>query len=1544
MSISTGGRADKLGGRYEGLWVAHNLIRLVAEELREVQLELVGDEGRGVDLWVRNNEAVRTAQQCKRKNRTVGHWTIGELASQGVLGALAFQLRRDPSVQFTFISGHPAAELKELTETAATCGDDPDAFFEETLKLKARAGGLRRFCAAVDTTETTADGRREAFDFLKRTSVTLFDDSAEGRGFVQTICRCHIGGDPASVIEVLASFAVDQMGNTITTEIVRRLLLDRGFTFRRLAGDARVADRLEVLRAQFRDSLQSSLINSVLVNRPECQMVLETIQQESGPRLVLVHGRAGSGKSCVLLELAERLEGLGIAFLPIRLDRRCPRTSASYFGTEVCDLPESPAVTLNSFYPSRRAVLILDQLDAVRWTATHASAQWEACQEVIDEALRLPNLFVVVACRTFDLRDDQQIHSWHSRRKGREIELGELAERTVTEIVNASGRDYEQLTPRQRSMLRTPLLLSLWTQLVAQGSGESGWNSQSDLMRAFWKSRYAALESLELSLPECQTVLDEIVAEMDRRGRPSVPSRLLDSHPKVAAALKSLHVLVASGSLITFAHQSQFEYLFAVRLLNDVRRGAHSVCDWLRSSDQTLMRREQLRLVLTLLRDEDAEQYVKTFREIVNGPDGIRFHLKQLMLRLLGDLPDPSPAERQLVLELAEREPWQEHLIDQIASRQVIWFEVLCQGGLIERWLRSASERLTELALNIIRWWSRRHGNLVATLLGPFFGCPDPWPHRLASALPFDPLEDSENLFALRLRLIRAGVCKSRFLFSKELTAQRPDRAVDLLIAHLEQRENAAGSKDASPREVKNFPYYLAQFDAESLEPVIRSEPDAVWNRTLPFILTACERHLHGATQRKNSLFLRDSIWNESDRINRFANSIELPAILAKAGAILIGRDPTSFSKKFEAVFAHRAETIQYLAGLVLANADTQAADVAIGWLCECPGRLGLRDDRGGKWGMAARIIRRHAADCSEGVYRNLEAALLRFHDADEKSSVEWKVRSQTSGLKVESNRYGLAQHALLPGLPEDRLSDSIRSEIGVLSRKFLEPADAFSPNRSRMARTVVGPIPVKRVEKISDLGWLEIIRYAAREEDCYERRPGGSHARLTARDYANQLGQAAGRNPQRFADLLLQLSPRDSLEYVTALLHSVSASSPPTADMPDWNSIRPDQVLAVIRHVGFQTEREVGKELCWFVRERHELLADQPDILALLGRYATDHPDPACKDKVVWRGEAEIDYDAAAINCTRGIALQTIERLLFDFPRLFPAFESIVRRAILDPSPIIRVAAAGTCLPILNIDRGLAVELFLTSVSGVPQVLASHHIAEFIRYALSSHFPQLEALLNGMAKSETSRIATEGATWLTCAWIVDLTDRETVETYVRGNPAQRLGAARAAAHNCVDETLVERCVSLLDTLIHDADPAVQEVVVDYLRGENPLRYPAIREFTLRYISGPSFPAQPIWLLDALHKYPDSLIPLAPIFGAICGRLASDLADTVRARSSRNSYDLDRFVPLLLRLYEQSEQAQDFGLRTECLNWWDSLLQSRIGEAINMIERIDQGL
>lgn len=62
MAFEPGGYADKLGNRYEGRWVARQLLLLLNEQIQSVTLESVGDDEAGVDLWIERNDGGREAQ------------------------------------------------------------------------------------------------------------------------------------------------------------------------------------------------------------------------------------------------------------------------------------------------------------------------------------------------------------------------------------------------------------------------------------------------------------------------------------------------------------------------------------------------------------------------------------------------------------------------------------------------------------------------------------------------------------------------------------------------------------------------------------------------------------------------------------------------------------------------------------------------------------------------------------------------------------------------------------------------------------------------------------------------------------------------------------------------------------------------------------------------------------------------------------------------------------------------------------------------------------------------------------------------------------------------------------------------------------------------------------------------------------------------------------------------------------------------------------------------------------------------------------------
>ena len=56
MPLSAGA-ADKFGNRYEGRWTVFQMIEVMAGRAASLRLEPPGEEGQGIELWVRRGRA-----------------------------------------------------------------------------------------------------------------------------------------------------------------------------------------------------------------------------------------------------------------------------------------------------------------------------------------------------------------------------------------------------------------------------------------------------------------------------------------------------------------------------------------------------------------------------------------------------------------------------------------------------------------------------------------------------------------------------------------------------------------------------------------------------------------------------------------------------------------------------------------------------------------------------------------------------------------------------------------------------------------------------------------------------------------------------------------------------------------------------------------------------------------------------------------------------------------------------------------------------------------------------------------------------------------------------------------------------------------------------------------------------------------------------------------------------------------------------------------------------------------------------------------------
>jgi len=409
MASEAGGRADKLGNEFERLWAVRHLIELVAGKATTLKIEALGDDEKGTEFWVGRPDGIREAYQCKRENGTAGKWSVANLASKGVISHAKFQLDRDLSHRFVFASGDKANHLSDLAERAGRC-DAPAEFVTHLTTTSADLEGeFATLCRHLGLDPRSPEGAAKVVDFLRRFRPEVVDKNRL-RDDVEGLSARWITGTPEHVVAALKDLLDRSIGRTLRESDVVACLPD-GARPRDLAGDPTLHSALAELRSRFDRSYRHLLIGGRSLGRREAADLIAMLTSDDGPRLVLVHGPGGDGKSGVAFEAVEELTRRGIPCLPLRLDRDRPNDSPQKFGNSL-GLPSSPANSLAAAAGVGVGVLILDQVDAIRWTAAHSSHAWDTCERTISEALRHPNLRVIVVCRSFDLEDDPRIRAW----------------------------------------------------------------------------------------------------------------------------------------------------------------------------------------------------------------------------------------------------------------------------------------------------------------------------------------------------------------------------------------------------------------------------------------------------------------------------------------------------------------------------------------------------------------------------------------------------------------------------------------------------------------------------------------------------------------------------------------------------------------------------------------------------------------------------------------------------------------------------------------------------------------------------------------------------------------------------------------------------------------------------------------------------------------------------------------------------------------------------------------------------------------------------
>lgn len=352
--MHSGGIADKVGNRYEALWLIRHLVELIDGRARSVTIELLGEEGAGFEFCVQRSTH-REWHQCKRQ--TSGSWTLRRLASEGVLRNFAARIAASPAATCLFVSTDPAKPIKRLKEKQPAAQDLEQ--FEESLSGDEQAD-WQALLKHLDCEGTAA------LDWLARCEFETFPERELGLVLAAELDR-WFAAPPADVQSALREW-IEQDANfnrPLYRDDLIAFVEARDVAIKQYEFDQTIPGKLQLANSDYDSSYRPIGAGLFDIERAETDLLVAALEAADGPRTIALAGPAGAGKSVIIRKALARIQRGAGAVLAFRVDRVPGVSSLSDLGEATIEIADSPAVILEQLSGQRGAILIVDQADAV---------------------------------------------------------------------------------------------------------------------------------------------------------------------------------------------------------------------------------------------------------------------------------------------------------------------------------------------------------------------------------------------------------------------------------------------------------------------------------------------------------------------------------------------------------------------------------------------------------------------------------------------------------------------------------------------------------------------------------------------------------------------------------------------------------------------------------------------------------------------------------------------------------------------------------------------------------------------------------------------------------------------------------------------------------------------------------------------------------------------------------------------------------------------------------------------------------------------------
>ncbi|MBF4571259.1 hypothetical protein ITJ64_01880 [Herbiconiux sp. VKM Ac-1786] len=1356
--------------------------------------------GDGAELWV-DHAGQRSFDQVKfRSSRS---WTIGRLTSDGVLPKVLPHLRAGAAITLVITSA--SDELDRLIAYAKA--SESSAVFESVASENR---------ILVDRLSSSWHAEiEETWQYLR--SITVRHENLER---LEELVRLKLGtlirGDGREVADLLASWIPKILHREITARDILDMLEKRGFPAKPAAdhGSAMLKLRETVQRQVAR--VHDSLPPLGAIERHEKSIIIDHLTRENGPRIVIVHGKAGSGKSALTAAVASDIFDRGHPVAAARMDRVPEHVSTARQLGGIIDLDDSPVILIyEARRDSRPGLLLVDQLDAVSTYSGRMPDTFDAVSDLIHQSRALRHVKLLLAVRTIDLEQDPRMRRLAQDSDVETVEVGDLDPEDVATYLRDLGYDPTTLSPQTLDLLRVPIHLYVFCQLEREDRTQA-FQALPDLYSSYTTTFRNRLH--HRGLDDHWAATSKILVErMSQDETLSAPKAILNALPPLYIdALISENVLIDDNGRVAFFHETFFDFLFARSFSH---RGEDLVQSFV-ASGQGLFRRSQLRQVLAYIASR--EPLILTSQVLAIARSEMRPHLVATALTVL---PQSTPQDGDWdLLEPTLMNPGLLGEAVQGLLRVPAWFDEADRLGRIEALLDQEDSAHSTLAA-VITHVSRVSGR-VRALIAPLLAEATSYTSALRQV--FDHAESSASV-DYALELLSNGALDgddgdffdplgARLFY--RLNESSPLGVIELLRVVLERAIRIADQRG-------EFDPFAAGIVSGKVR--IRGLKEIAAAHPMEFVGAVGPLVLRLGDERQDSIERASGTrWRWVIRSNHHEFVDELFFAYREALRELARRKPDALWPILDDFDQRRSRAFDFLTAFALRSAP---ADKAVDWLLADESHLQVGWSDSSHW-ESRRLIERASRRCSEVSFRALEIALMNYVTPNERRAHNLRWR-------------GMTELEFLTALSAERIQDSTSSRIAELRRKF--PNWTPRAPRGVISGTVASPIPPGAPEKMTDTQWVSALQRYPDQHDSSRWLAGGSW------ELSQDLARVAGADPPRFTALALTFPPSMVPEYGASILRSV-------ADHIDERSLTQLCWKLVADHPA-----HASRPILDVIDTLSEPLSD--DMLDLLRLAAADSDPDAPESGEAASDASESDLTTIGLNCVRGRAAWTIARLLFRDPSQASRLEPLVSELVGDIVPAVRVMAAEAILALSNADRVRALELARRILNGDDELFAARPVLQLLRYCVLWEPDEFASALDRALVGPDQEAA--GAVWVNSH--VNGAIRSTrFGAFADLSESARAGAAAALCRNpALDPDLVVDIFSDESSVVRGkATAAIQEL--------DSIDEKLASELLTRYIESEALPSAIEFALAALESA-TFLLPSVSL--NLCSRALSILED-----------------------------------------------------------------